>query len=205
MKVQAINGAYNHYEQATAVSNGTDFRQLLTTTTEDASVEAQQDVKKLSFRDMIDVEHKAIVAFRQGDLIGHAQYMQQLRGYEGAVERVNDIVAAQTTDSGIFPYDAPQSVQHYVSGLSLKERMTMFTQVGVQKVMANVYEDASGKWRVQQPGDAQYIDLFEQPDFSYETLIENMLAQIEFNRKYSTEEDYKHQLQVILGLKNAIA
>lgn len=81
----------------------------------------------------------------------------------------------------------------------------MFTQVGIQKVMANVYEDANGKWRVQQPGEAGYVDLFEQPDFSYETLIENMLAQIEFNRKFSTEEDYEHQLQVILGLKNAIA
>ena len=48
------------------------------------------------------------------------------------------------------------------------------------------------------------MNIFEQSDFSYTKLVEKMLAHIELNRKYTTQENYQEQLDVVLGLKKAL-
>lgn len=212
MKVQAIqDGAMNSYSLVATQGNDTDFGQLLVATqqaTEQQSHGQNEEVGKLSFREMIDIEHKAIVAFRQGDLIGYEQYMKELNGHQGALERVNTAAAAYATEAnvqnGIFPEDAPQAVKNYVSGLSMKERMVMFTQVAVQDIIANAYQDGNGHWRVRHRDEPGYMNVFEQPDFSYTKLVEKMLTYIELNRKFTTQEKYQEQLDVVLGLKEAV-
>lgn len=212
MKVQAIqDGAMNSYSQVATQGNDTDFGHLLLATqqaTEQQPHGQNEEVGKLSFREMIDIEHKAIVAFRQGDLIGYERYMKELNGHQGALERVNTAAAAYATEAnvqnGIFPEDAPQAVKNYVSGLSMKERMVMFTQVAVQEIIANAYQDGNGHWRVRHRDEPGYVNIFEQPDFSYTKLVEKMLAHIELNRKFTTQENYQEQLDIVLGLKEVV-
>lgn len=167
----------------------------------------QEKVRELSFKEMVALEHKAIVALRQGDLIGHERYVKELSGYQGALERVNAAAEAEAVEAnmnnGIFPEDAPKSVKRFVSGLSLKERMMLFTQVAVQEIIANAYQDANGHWHVRYKDEPGYVDIFEQPDFSYTELVEKMLAHLELNRKYMTKQDYADQLSLLLNFKEA--
>lgn len=212
MKVQAIqDGAMSSYAQVVTQGHNKDFGQLLEglqQVTEQLNSGQNVEMRELSFKDMIDIEHNAIVAFRQGDLIGYERYMKELNGHQGALERVNTAAAAYATEenvkNGIFPEDAPQSVKNYVSGLSMKERMVMFTQVAVQDITANAYQDGNGQWRIRHRDEPGYVNIFEQPDFSYAKLVEKMLAHIELNRKYTTQENYQEQLDVVLGLKKAL-
>ena len=212
MKVQAVqDGAMSSYAQVVAQGHNKDFGQLfegLQQVTEQLISEQSVETRELSFRDMTDIEHSAIVAFRKGDLIGYERYMKELSGHQGALERVNTAAAAYATEAnlenGMFPEDAPQSVKSYVSGLSMKERMVMFTQVAVQDIIANAYQDANGHWRTRRPDELGYVNIFEQSDFSYTKLVEKMLAHIELNHKYTTQEEYQEQLDVVLGLKEAV-
>ena len=212
MKVQAIqDGAMNSYSQVVTQGKDKDFGQLLEglqQVTEQLNSGQNVEMRELSFREMIDIEHNAIVAFRQSDLIGYERYMKELNGHQGALERVNTAAAAYATEAnlknGMFPEDAPQSVKSYVSGLSMKERMVMFTQVAVQDIIANAYQDGNGRWRIRHRDEPGYVNIFEQPDFSYTKLVEKMLENIELNRKFTTQENYQEQLDVILGLKEAV-
>ena len=212
MKVQAIQGgAMSSYAQVVAQGHNKDFGQLfegLQQVTEQLISEQSVETRELSFRDMADIEHSAIVAFRKGDLIGYERYMKVLSGHQEALERVNTAAAAYATEAnlknGMFPEDAPASVKSYVSGLSMKERMVMFTQVAVQDILANAYQDSNGKWTTRRHGEPGYVSMFEQPDFSYTKLVEKMLAYIELNHKYTTQEEYQEQLDVVLGLKKAL-
>jgi len=211
MKMQAVQGGVmNIYPQVAKQGYDANFGNLLVATQQAAEQRdngQNEEVRELSFKEMIELEHKAIVAFRQGDLIGHERYMKELSGHQESLERVNTAAEAQAAeanmDNGIFPEDAPQSVKSYMSGLSMKEHIVMFTQVAVQEIIANVYQDGNGHWRIRHRDEPGYIDIFEQPDFSYTKLVEKMLAHIELNRKYTTQDKYEEQLDVVLGLKEA--
>ena len=212
MKVQAIqDGAMSSYAQVVTQGHNKDFGQLLEglqQVTEQLISEQSVETHELSHSDMIDAEHNAIVAFRQGDLIGYERYMKELSAHQGALERVNTAAAAYATEAnlknGIFPEDAPASVKSYMSGLSMKERMVMFTQVAVQDILANAYQDRNGQWSTRRKGEPGYVNMFEQPDFSYAKLVQKMLEHIELNRKFTTQENYQEQLDVVLGLKKAL-
>lgn len=207
MKVEAVTRTpftnTRQYDKHT-----THFSDVLLAAQQAATHVQTKEKAELSFKEMIDIEHKAIVALRQGDLLGHEQYKSLLSGHDSALERINTAAAAYTNEAGIkndlFPDDAPQAVKNYVAGLSMKERMVMFTQVAVQDITANAYQDSNGHWRIRHRDEQGYINVFEQPDFSYTKLVDSMLAYIEANRAYTTQQNYEQQRDVVLGLKDAL-
>ena len=211
MRVQATEqGGTTAFYDVTTQGQLANFEDVFVATQQQQEVAqeaTQEKVRELSFKEMVALEHKAIVALRQGDLIGHERYVKELSGYQGALERVNAAAEAEAVEAnmnnGIFPEDAPKSVKRFVSGLSMKERMILFTQVAVQEIIANAYQDGNGHWRVRHRDEPGYIDIFEQPDFSYTELVEKMLAHLEFNRKYMTEQEYADQLSLLLDFKEA--
>lgn len=173
--------------------------------------EENEELRELSFVEMVALEHQAKIAFRQGDLINYERYMKQISGYKGLIDQaVQQAVATEEVhgnglheSGGMFPKDAPQAIKDFEQDLSMRERMLLFAQVAVQDIMVNAYQDHNGHWRVRSRGEAGYVNIFEQPDFTYTKLVDKMLAYLEAGRHYLNEQEYEERLAVINGLKAA--
>lgn len=186
---------------------------------EDAIISAQQksanpsestdEVRELSFQEMVALEHKAKIAFRQGDFISYERYTKQISGYKGTIDQpvqqasATEEVHGNGLNGSTFPKDAPQSIKDFEKDLSIRERMLLFAQIAVQDIMTNSYQDGNGHWRVRSKGEAGYVNIFEQPDFTYAKLVDKMLAHLKEGRIFLNEQEYEARLTLINGLKEA--
>lgn len=209
--------------QMLEVTGTTDFQQTMKPNTnfEDVIVsvlqknvqqrEENEELRELSFEEMVAIEQQAKIAFRQGDLINYERYMKQISGYKGLIDQaVQQAVATEEVHGnglqehgGMFPKDAPQSIKDFEQDLSMREKMLLFAQLAVQDIIANAYQDHNGHWHVRSRGEEGYVNIFEQPDFSYTKLVNKMLAYLEAGRNYVNEQEYEERLTVINGLKEA--
>ena len=89
MKVQSLE----NYTQSFANSNAkkeADFGEVLEAiANQNAKVvndTNQAEHKQISFKEMIELEHKATVAFRKGDLISYEPYTNALNGYTQSIQ-----------------------------------------------------------------------------------------------------------------------
>lgn len=211
MKVQSLENYTQSFANSTA-KNEANFGEVLDAkANQNAKVvnkASQADYKPISFKEMIELEHKATVTFRQGDLISYERYTNALKGYTQSIQEVakgEEVEQReQNTGSGLFPEDAPQAVKDYGAGLSLKERMTMMVSSRVQIIIANAYQDQNDQFRIRRKGEQGYVDIFKQPDFTYKKFAEDMIRYLHFERKYLSEQQYKEREEVLLGFKKAV-
>lgn len=169
--------------------------------------EENEELRELSFEEMVALEQQEKIAFRQGDFINYERYMKQISGYKGmidlAVQQAGVAEEVHNEYRGILPKDAPQVIKNFEQDLSMRERMLLFAQVAVQDCIANAYQDHNGHWRVRSRGEAGYINIFEQSDFTYTKLVDKMLAYLKAGRNYYNQQEYNERLTVITGLKEA--
>ena len=84
MKVQSLENYSSSFTNSTVKSEA-NFGEVLDAkahhNTKVVNETSQAEYKPISFKEMIELEHKATVAFRQGDLISYERYTNALKGY----------------------------------------------------------------------------------------------------------------------------
>ena len=211
VKVQSLENYTPSFANSTA-KNEANFGEVLDAkANENAKVvneTSQAEYKQISFKQMIELEHKATVAFRQGDLISYERYTNALNGYTQSIQEIANAEEVeqreQNTGRGLFPEDAPQVVKDYAASLSMKERMTMMVSSRVQIIIANAYQDQNGQFHIRRKGEPGYVDIFKQPDFTYTKHAEDMIKYLHFTRKYLSEQQYNEREEILLDFKKAV-
>ncbi|WP_332648528.1 hypothetical protein [Lysinibacillus sp. 54212] len=99
--------------------------------------------------------------------------------------------------------DAPQEVLDAYENMSMKERITLFAGYLIQEIKANAYQDAQGHWRVRRHGEPGYVSILNQPNFSYAKLADLMLEELEFQKKFMSQQEYWDALAVFEKFKLA--
>lgn len=99
--------------------------------------------------------------------------------------------------------DAPQEVLDAYENMSMKEQITLFGGFLIQQIKANAYQDVQGHWKVRRHGEPGYVSILNTHDFSYAKLADLMLEELEFQKKYKTQQEYLDALAVLEKFKLA--
>lgn len=102
------------------------------------------------------------------------------------------------------PPDAPEEVKVAFDNLSIKERLMIHSKILVLQFKANAHEDANGKFHITHPGEEGYVNIFDKPNFTYTGLVDQMLEELEFQKKYMPMNQYFENLHVLEKFKNDV-
>ena len=104
-----------------------------------------------------------------------------------------------------FPLpDAPEEVKSAFDNLSMKERIVIVGQIFVLQMKANAYKDANGKFHITHPGEKGYVNIFDKKNFTYTGFANEMLKELEFQKKYMPMDKYFENFHVLEKFKNAV-